>query len=616
MTINHNDPSKPEQPPEQEKPAPNENGLAAKEGDQPSPAGKAAEAGLPQTAHSPEAPGSVPIDSASALPQGLQDRYRLLSVLGKGGFANVYLAYDKVLDQKVAIKILKLGEATSSDHNRFLFEARVGAKLRHPSIAQVFDIIQTPDGLQMIMEYYPEGTLSERIKKKGALPPKEAIQITRQVATALAHAHSKGIIHRDIKPANIFLGTCGAVKLGDFGIAAHGEEHEYTQTGMIIGTPLYMSPEQSTDSRDVDPRSDIYALGLTLYHMLTGCPPRVVDMDTIPAPFRSIIRHATMPNRDKRLVSAEQFIATLDRIELKPAKPNLADGTSPTVIATADDEAAVNPPASSEAASPQSALTMAGPPVEGELTPTGQSMALGQPTQGQGVSKWLIMAATLVIAVPLFTIAIILLMQQYSALQSGMEPVIKVTDPAAQQEATGDNKAGQLASRTSDKATTSPVRRPVASLPTKPPVATPSLATPLAPKPIQRKPTLVPVAEAFDKLRQGNRSAKIAMQLLLETDKDAPISMRQGNMKDAQRRLIAEIKKTPDEPLLHLLLGYSYHQSGHITDARREIQEAVASNEKLVRPIALADRPALRKIFGYKEGEADLFGVPRSKPRP
>ena len=257
-------------------------------------------------------------DSARILASGLAGRYRLVRTLGKGGFANVYLAHDSVLDQDVAIKILKLGLASKADQDRFLFEARVGAKLRHPNIANVFDIVQTSEGLQMIMEYYPAGTLGERLKAGGALKPRQATDVARQVAQALSHAHRHSIVHRDVKPANIFFSHDGMVKLGDFGIAANSELHEFTQTGMIIGTPLYMAPEQSTDSRDVDPRADLYALGLTLYHMLTGRPPRVLELEKIPEAFRRLISVATDHDRTKRVVSAQQFIAMLDQIDALP----------------------------------------------------------------------------------------------------------------------------------------------------------------------------------------------------------------------------------------------------------------------------------------------------------
>lgn len=276
-------------------------------------------------------------DEELELPGSLQERYQLVSVLGKGGFANVYLAFDKVLDQQVAIKVLKLGRASQSDRKRFLFEARVGARLRHPNIATIFDIVQTPDGLQMIMEYYPNGTLAELLKKQGKLRPLHAIEITRQVAQALSFAHQREFVHRDIKPANIFLGDDGHAILGDFGIAAHQQVSEHTQTGVVIGTPMYMAPEQGRDSHDVDPRTDIYSLGLTLYHMLTGEPPRVLDLEQVPTSFRPLIKHATQPDRSRRLVSAQQMAASLDQIREEIVKGvKLASLPNPLVPSAAE----------------------------------------------------------------------------------------------------------------------------------------------------------------------------------------------------------------------------------------------------------------------------------------
>ena len=332
--------------------------------------------------------GGATIESTTGLPQGLRERYRLVRVLGKGGFANVYLAHDKVLDQDVAIKILKLDLAGESDQDRFLFEARIGAKLRHPNIAMVYDIVQAPDGLQMIMEYCPEGTLSELIKKRGhPLKPRRAIAIARQVAGALSHAHRRDVIHRDIKPANIFMCEEGQVKLGDFGIAAQTDLHEYTQTGMIIGTPLYMAPEQAMDSRDVDPRADIYSLGLTLYYMLTARAPRVLDLELVPEPFRGVIKRSTAAERGDRMVSADQFKAMLDRIEREHYAGGAASadwGPGSATMESEEADRAEEPSAAMEfvpspdtAASPAvaaSAMTHASPASEPE--PAGRSMAM------------------------------------------------------------------------------------------------------------------------------------------------------------------------------------------------------------------------------------------------
>ena len=318
-----------------------------------------------RTNNTPFGPGNEPLDPGASLPQSLRGRYRLIRVLGKGGFANVYLAYDNVLDQSVAIKILKLHLTSKTDGERFLREARIGAKLRHPNIAQVFDIIQTPDGLQMIMEYYPGGTLTEHIKLKGPLHPREAVDFARQIALALAYAHKRDVIHRDIKPANIFLAAEGMIKLGDFGIASHAQTHEFTQTGMIIGTPLYMAPEQANDSRDVDPRTDLFALGLTLYHMLTGRPPRVIDLAAIPEGFRKLIKSATEHNRTERLVSAEQFVAMLDQIELRTgaSKAAGASARAPAPDRAIGSSAELTPP------TPTPAAGAGTPPSDAEKTP-------------------------------------------------------------------------------------------------------------------------------------------------------------------------------------------------------------------------------------------------------
>lgn len=259
-------------------------------------------------------PSREPSDAAN-LPRGLRERYRLIHILGKGGFATVYLAYDSVLDQEVAIKVLRLDPSTGSAGDRFLREARIGVKLRHPNIVTIYDIIQTDDGLQLLMEYLPGGSLTQRIRAHGPLEPRAAIHVTRQVALALAYAHNHGVVHRDVKPSNILLARGGVVKLGDFGTAAHVDQHDFTQTGMVVGTPLYMAPEQSTDSREADARADIYSLALTLYHMLTGKAPRILDLEEVAEPFRDLMRCAAALDRDERPDSAEDFIALLDRID-------------------------------------------------------------------------------------------------------------------------------------------------------------------------------------------------------------------------------------------------------------------------------------------------------------
>ncbi len=241
------------------------------------------------------------------------DRYRLIRVLGKGGFGTVYLAHDRILDQNVAIKVLTLSGATENETKRFIFEARTSAKLRHPGIVNIFDITQDEGKLQLVMEFYPGGSLSQFIKDQGPLPPLQALGWARQVAAGLAFAHKNGIIHRDIKPANIFLAGDGIVKLGDFGIAAHTATHEHTRTGEVMGSPLYMSPEQTRDSKNIDGRSDLYSLGLTLYHMLSGKPPTAMDLDTVHPLLKPLLRTVTAYEIEERPQTAEAMIAMIDQ---------------------------------------------------------------------------------------------------------------------------------------------------------------------------------------------------------------------------------------------------------------------------------------------------------------
>jgi TolB-like protein len=189
--------------------------------------------------------------------------------------ATVFLARDLTHDRHVAVKVLLPELAVSLGTERFLREIDVGMSLQHPRIVGVLDSGQADGILYYVMPFVDGATLRDRLNREKQLPVEDTIQITQQVADALAYAHSKGVIHRDIKPENILLDATGAL-VADFGIAravsvAGGET--LTRTGMAIGTPTYMSPEQAMGSRDVTPESDIYSLGCVVYEMLAGQPP-------------------------------------------------------------------------------------------------------------------------------------------------------------------------------------------------------------------------------------------------------------------------------------------------------------------------------------------------------
>jgi len=210
--------------------------------------------------------------SPTPLAAALADRYRIDRELGAGGMATVYLAHDLKHDRAVAIKILREELAASIGPERFLLEIKTTARLTHPHILPLHDSGEADGLLYYVMPFVDGETLRARLDRERTLPVTEAIAITKAVADALHYAHAHGVVHRDIKPENIFL-QAGHALVADFGIArATTTDTRMTSVGVAIGTPTYMSPEQST-GEDVDSRSDQYALATMLYEMLTGEPP-------------------------------------------------------------------------------------------------------------------------------------------------------------------------------------------------------------------------------------------------------------------------------------------------------------------------------------------------------
>jgi len=213
--------------------------------------------------------------SLSTLQAALAGRYAFERELGRGGMATVFLARDLTRDKYVAVKVLLPELAVTLGQERFLREIDVGIALQHPRIVGVLDSGQADGLLYYVMPFVDGASLRDRLNREKQLPVDDTIAIAQQVADALAYAHSKGVIHRDIKPENILLDASGAM-VADFGIAravsvAGGET--LTRTGMAVGTPTYMSPEQAMGSKDVTPESDIYSLACVVYELLAGQPP-------------------------------------------------------------------------------------------------------------------------------------------------------------------------------------------------------------------------------------------------------------------------------------------------------------------------------------------------------
>ena len=214
------------------------------------------------------------VDSLAEL---LGDRYAPLSHLGAGTFGEVIRARDAVLGREVAVKRVRL-EAFSAPgqleevKTRFLREARIAARLRHPNIVTTHDIVSTPRSSFIVMELVEGRDLESLLRERGRLGLAEALEILGQVADALDHAHANGVVHRDVKPANIMIERSGRVKVMDFGIAKVEQGGNLTSTGLIMGTPNYMSPEQAKGLK-VDSRADVFSLGCVLYECLSGKKP-------------------------------------------------------------------------------------------------------------------------------------------------------------------------------------------------------------------------------------------------------------------------------------------------------------------------------------------------------
>jgi serine/threonine-protein kinase len=202
-------------------------------------------------------------DIPSRLATALSDRYRIERELGAGGMATVYLAEDLKHERRVALKVLRPELAAVIGAERFLAEIKTTANLQHPHILPLFDSGEADSFLYYVMPYIEGETLRQRIERDGQLGVEEAVHIARDVADALDYAHRKDIIHRDIKPENILLQD-GRPVVADFGIAlavSAAGQGRMTETGLSLGTPHYMSPEQATADRDLTARADIYSLG-------------------------------------------------------------------------------------------------------------------------------------------------------------------------------------------------------------------------------------------------------------------------------------------------------------------------------------------------------------------
>jgi eukaryotic-like serine/threonine-protein kinase len=332
----------------------------------------------------------------------ISGRYRVVGHLGTGGMADVWRAEDEVLGRSVAVKVLHPQYASEENFvARFRQEAQAAANLSHPGIVNVYDWGREEGTYFIVMEFLPGQTLKQLLEERGNLRPERALEITRDVAAALSYAHKNNIVHRDIKPHNIMIGPTGSVKVTDFGIA-HAGGSQLTQTGSVMGTAQYLSPEQA-QGRETGPGTDVYSLGVVLYEMLTGnvpfdgdnpvsvalkhvneapVSPRVLNPN-VPPDLERIVLKAMAKQPEQRYRSIEEMAADLDRAAegapLAGAAAGAANGVT-QVLAPVSSEAAGGgaPSASRDASRP----------------PTGRP---GQAERKRGANTWIWVAVVAVL---------------------------------------------------------------------------------------------------------------------------------------------------------------------------------------------------------------------------
>jgi len=300
-------------------------------------------------------------DAEPDLSNTVLGRYRLLRRLGAGGMGSVYLAQHELIDRQVALKVLHPSLAQKAGaRKRFLREARAASKVKHPGVVEIHDVAFAGEHVYFVMELLAGCDLSDRLVAEGRLPWPQAYPILHQVADALATAHAAGVVHRDIKPSNCFLVAAPdgseRVKVVDFGIAKLAADElapadRLTATGEVFGTLGYMAPEMGQGAGD-DPRSDVYALGVMMFELLTGrlpfmgnslqvlsqhltvSPPAPRSLDpSIPPEVERVVLRALEKQPDDRFASMQHFIAALEAVAPGPSPPRRELAASPAIRA-------------------------------------------------------------------------------------------------------------------------------------------------------------------------------------------------------------------------------------------------------------------------------------------
>jgi serine/threonine-protein kinase len=365
------------------------------------------------------------MDSTDLVGKTLGGRYKIQSLIGQGGMASVYKAYDQNLQRSVAIKVIHPHLSNNPEFfRRFEEEATAVARLRHPNIVQMYDFHHDEDLYYMVMEFVMGETLQTRLKRlntsKRRLGIEEAIAFTAEICDAAFYAHQRGMIHRDIKPANIMLDVNGSAILMDFGIARMVDASQHTASGTVLGTAMYMSPEQ-IQGLQIDAKADIYSIGITLFEMLSGRPPfeadsamtlmmmhmndPVPDLQELhpgtPPDLVAITNKALAKNRDERYQSTNEMATALRQLPDQPqTTPAVVSTPSPedTLIEAAvvkgagetiiEPAAPVEPPAA-QAQDQQTLVEQAVQPIPPTATPTAEAFPEQVSAEGKKSKAWI-----------------------------------------------------------------------------------------------------------------------------------------------------------------------------------------------------------------------------------
>ena len=288
-------------------------------------------------------------------------RYTLEREIGRGGMGAVWLARDELLGRQVALKRVGFVPGGSEpDLDRAEREARLAARLNHPHVVAVFDLVVDGDDQWLVMEYVPGVNLAELVRREGPLSPDRAAALLQQAADALAAAHGAGIVHRDVKPSNILVGLDGQVKISDFGIARAQADASLTQTGLVTGSPAYLAPEVASGQL-ASQASDVWSLGATLFHALAGRPPYEVGENVLGALYRIV--HEDPP----RLGAQAGWLAPVLDATMTPAPEDrwsMAQVCDVLAAGPGESPTAVAPAAPAPAPPPEATRPIAVPPVE------------------------------------------------------------------------------------------------------------------------------------------------------------------------------------------------------------------------------------------------------------